>query len=70
MSEITIPDEAVEAMLSAYGCNCTSCRKAVLHVAKALLKAWPNGEKVYRSEDEMLFTIILPLPQEKTDAEA
>ena len=33
----------------------------------AMLKAWPGAERIYRSEDEKLFTIILSLPQENTN---
>ena len=33
----------------------------------AAINAWPEMEKIYRSEDEKLFSIILPLPQEPRD---
>ena len=42
-----------------------ACRAIALATIHAALEAWPNGEKVYRSEDEKLFTILLPMPQEK-----
>lgn len=61
---IPIPSEVVEAALKAYGCECNSCRKAVIRVTTAALNAWPGAAKIYRSEDEKLFSIILPLPQE------
>ena len=36
-------------------------------VVAAAINAWPGAERIYRSEDEKLFTIILSLPQEASD---
>ena len=36
-------------------------------VVAAAINAWPEAGRIYRSEDEKLFTIILPLPQEPSD---
>lgn len=33
----------------------------------AAINAWPGVENIYRSEDEKLFSVILPLPQEKNN---
>ena len=66
MSEITIPEEAVEAAaFHLPGYHSKDLHAHVRAAIRAALEAWPNGEKVYRSEDEKLFTILLPMPQEK-----
>ena len=33
----------------------------------AAINAWPGVERIYRSEDEKLFTVILHFTQENTD---
>lgn len=75
MTDITIPPEALEAAARAI-CEAdfnlphdapdfhVYARAACL----AMLEAWPGMQKIYRSEDEKLFSIILPLPEKETSA--
>ena len=88
MTDITIPEEALEAAAEDIynhwqfsftgkvpwvpGGNSLMQEKArdiARAACHAMLKAWPGMERIYRSEDGKLFTIILPLPKENTNAE-
>ena len=70
MTDITIPPEALEAAEKAIlkeWTDMNSGADAARAACLAMLKAWPGVERIYRSEDEKLFTIILPLNTENTD---
>jgi hypothetical protein len=59
-----IPDEVVRVINEA----CDSGRAwNARDTLAAAINAWPNIEKIYRSEDETLFTIMLPLTQENNN---
>ena len=74
MTGIHIPPEALEAaeiaLLDCWESGEGNAGVIVRAAIRAALAAWPGMERIYRSEDEKLFTVILPVPQEKTDAEA
>lgn len=60
-----VPAKAIEAfnrefMLSGHAGNALA----------AAINAWPGAERIYRSADEKLFTIILSLPTEASDDKA
>lgn len=71
-----IPDEVVEKAAEWVCCESpcqhpdgdTCCAKGYRDQARAAiaaaLSAWPGAERIYRSEDERLFTILLPLSPE------
>ncbi|MCF8472907.1 MAG: hypothetical protein K9G27_08970 [Sphingomonadaceae bacterium] len=70
LTDITIPPEALEAARTAFA-NAGTADDAVDPIRTAclaMLEAWPGMERIYRSEDGKLFTIIFPLPQKETRA--
>ena len=58
-----IPDEVECAFRKAWMDGTLTAKGAIA----AALNAWPEVERIYRSEDEKLFTILLPLPQKDGD---
>lgn len=85
MYKINIPPEALEAAARAIAAEMrvvteidvrafelTPEERAALAGAAclAMLNAWPKAERIYRSADEKLFTIILSLPTENPDDKA
>lgn len=65
--DIHIPEEAVEAALRAFGCECGSCRKAVMRVLRAALRAWPGIQTIKEEDRATVAAVYLLLPQENTD---
>ena len=73
MTDITIPPEALEGAKTAFKeatNGWDSFDDFIAATCLGLLKAWPGMERIYRSEDGKLFTIILPLPKENTNDES
>ena len=75
-NDITIPPEALEAAAieiapHPWSMYTDAAKDHFRHEARAaclaMLRAWPGVERIYRSEDEKLFTVILPLPKEKSE---
>ena len=67
-----IPDAAVEAAVDMIdkllAQDVSDTRILSVCAIAAALNAWPEVERIYRSEDEKLFTILLPLPHKDGDA--
>lgn len=64
-----LPVEALKAGIAAWNDNQGgSYTKAIRMVIVEAIKAWPNIEMIVRSEDGKLFSVILPVPQEKAVA--
>jgi hypothetical protein len=66
-----IPEEVLRALCASMGCEWAMQDKEDQIIIRrhitAAINAWPNIDKIYRSEDEKLFTIILPLTQENNN---
>jgi hypothetical protein len=60
-----VPDEVVDAAVAMRGRG-----GSMRDIIRTAINAWPNIEKIYRSEDEKLFTIIIPLNTENTNDQA
>ena len=63
-----IPDEVVLAARDVFMRSQDHISENIRAAIAAALNSWPEVERIYRSEDEKLFTILLPLPQKDGDA--
>ena len=62
-----LPDEVVLAARDVFMRSQDHISENIRAAIAAALNAWPEVERIYRSEDEKLFTILLPLPQKDGD---
>ena len=63
-----LPDEVVLAARDVFMRSQDHISENIRAAIAAALNSWPEVERIYRSEDEKLFTILLPLPQKDDDA--
>lgn len=64
-----LPVEALKAGIAAWNDNQDgSYTAAIRMVIVDAIKAWPDVEMLYGSEDEKLYSVILPVPEEKVMA--
>ena len=63
-----LPDEVVLAARDVFMRSQDHISENIRAAIAAALNSWPEVERIYRSEDEKLFTILLPLPQKDGDA--
>ena len=63
-----IPDEVVLAARDVFMRSQDHISENIRAAIAAALNSWPEVERIYRSEDEKLFTILLPLPHKDGDA--
>ena len=63
-----LPDEVVLAARDVFMRSQDHISENIRAAIAAALNAWPEVERIYRSEDEKLFTILLPLPHKDGDA--
>ena len=62
-----LPDEVVLAARDVFIRSQDHISENIRAAIAAALNSWPEVERIYRSEDEKLFTILLPLPQKDGD---
>ena len=62
-----LPDEVVLAARDVFMRSQDHISENIRAAIAAALNSWPEVERIYRSEDEKLFTILLPLPQKDGD---
>ena len=62
-----LPDEVVLAARDVFMRSQDHISENIRAAIAAALNSWPEVERIHRSEDEKLFTILLPLPQKDGD---